>query len=508
VIRWRLQPLGDGTPVPLAAGHPVVLGRGSMCDAQVSHDTVSRHHAELTAEPERVVVRDLGSANGTFVNGRRVRSTELRDGEEIRFGEIAFRLERQRPTPREPGEPLPAGTLVRAVDVTSGSGPLARLTAARLAALVELAGRLSGEITPERVLASVATLAVELLPADRAAVLLLEEGEGLRVAATHRGGAAALEVPGSIVWRAIDERAAVITDDAGADARFQSGSVVRQRIRSALAVPLLGDDGSVLGALYLDSLARSGGFADEEAALAFAFAGLAAVTLARARWAEAARRDAVARSRLERYFAPAVAARIAERRSAPRPGGERLPATVLFSDLRGFVGLAESSAPEAVAALLSEYFEAMVEIVFAQGGTLDKFIGDALLAVWGAPEPTPDDTARAVAAAIAMQRKTYELNTQWRSEGQGKPALAAGMGLHAGDVFAGMIGSARRLEYTVIGDVVNVASRLCDAAAPGEILVTTAVQAAVPPGIRVVRRGELALSGRAEPIPIWRVEES
>ena len=505
MIHWRLQPLGAGAPVPLVAGHPVVLGRGSMCEAQVSHDTVSRHHAELTAERDHVAVRDLGSANGTFVNGRRITAAGLKAGEEIRFGELAFRLEPQPRTPREPAEPLPAGTLVRAVDVASGSGPLARITAARLAALVELAGRLSGEITPERVLDSVAGLAVELLPADRAAVLLLEEGERLRVAATRSGGPAPTEVPRSIVWRAIDERAAVITGDAGADARFQSGSVVRQRIRSALAVPLLADDGSVLGALYLDSLARRGGFADDEAALAFAFAGLAAVTLARARWAESARRDAVARSRLERYFAPAVAARIAERRSAPRPGGERLTATVLFSDLRGFVGSAESSAPEAVAAHLSEYFEAMVEIVFAQGGTLDKFIGDGLLAVWGAPEPGSDDPARAVAAALAMRRKTQELNLRWR--GEGKPELSAGMGLHAGEVFAGMIGSSRRLEYTVIGDVVNVASRLCDAAAPEEILVTTAVQAELPAGIRVVRRSDLALSGRAEPIPIWRVEE-
>jgi adenylate cyclase len=505
VSRWRLQPLGEGTPLLLDAGRPVVLGRGSMCEAQVADDTVSRHHAELAPGRDHVLVRDLGSANGTFVNGRRIASRELRDGEEISFGELAFRLERRPATPREPGESLPAGTQVRAVDVASGSGPLARLTAARLAALVELAGRLSGEITPERVLESVAGLAVELLPAERAAVILLEDGERLRMAATRSGGAAALEVPGSIVWRAIDERAAVITDDAGADPRFQSGSVVRQRIRSALCVPLLADDGSVLGALYLDAPARSGGFADEEAALAFAFAGLAAVTLARARWAELARRDAVARSRLERYFAPQVAARIAERRSAPRPGGERLPVTVLFSDVRGFVGLAESSAPEAVAAHLSEYFDAMVEIVFAQGGTLDKFIGDALLAVWGAPEPGPDDPARAVAAALAMRRKLHELNPQWR--GEGKPALSAGMGLHAGEVFAGMIGSARRLEYTVIGDVVNVASRLCDAAAPGEILITSAVQAALSPEISVVRRGDLALSGRAEPIPIWRVED-
>jgi adenylate cyclase len=476
-----------------------------MCDVRVSDDTVSRHHAELSGKGNHVLVRDLGSANGTFMNGRRITSAELREGEEIRFGELGFVLEKRPPTPREPSEPLPDGTVVRAVDVASGDGPLARLTAERLAALVDLAGRLSGEITPERVLESVADLAVELLPADRAAVVLLEVGERLRVAATRSKAEAAPEVPRSIVWRAIDERIAVLTADAGADARFQSGSVVRQGIRSALCVPLLAEDGSVLGALYLDSRERRGGFAEPEAALAFAFAGLAAVTLARARWAEAARRDAVARSRLERFFAPAVAAKIANRRSAPRPGGERLPVTVLFSDVRGFVGLAESQPPEAVAAHLSEYFEAMVEIVFRHGGTLDKFIGDALLAVWGAPEPEPDDTIRAVAAAVAMRRTLAELSTRWR--GEGKPVLTAGMGLHAGEVFAGTVGSSRRLEFTVIGDVVNVASRLCDAAEPGEILVTDAVKAALKPGTTTTERSNLEIRGRMGPIHAWRVEE-
>jgi adenylate cyclase len=159
-----------------------------------------------------------------------------------------------------------------------------------------------------------------------------------------------------------------------------------------------------------------------------------------------------------------------------------------------------------VAAHLSEYFEAMVEIVFQHGGTLDKFIGDALLAVWGAPEPRPDDTIRAVAAAVAMRRSLAELNTRWR--GEGKPVLTAGMGLHAGEVFAGTIGSARRLEYTVIGDVVNVASRLCDAAEPGEILITDTVKAGLEPGITTVPRTNLEIRGRKGPIHAWRVEDS
>jgi adenylate cyclase len=145
-------------------------------------------------------------------------------------------------------------------------------------------------------------------------------------------------------------------------------------------------------------------------------------------------------------------------------------------------------APDVMAATLSEFFGAMVDCVFRHGGTLDKFIGDAVMAQWGAPEGGPDDADRAMHAAIDMQETLARLNARWRAEGARRPELSMGVGVAYGEVFAGNIGSERRLEFTVIGEAVNHASRLCDAAAGGEILVTEAVRAALrePPPLRVV----------------------
>lgn len=155
-------------------------------------------------------------------------------------------------------------------------------------------------------------------------------------------------------------------------------------------------------------------------------------------------------------------------------GGEQCRVAVLFSDIRGFSALSQTLAPEAIARQLSEYFTAMVACVFRNAGTLDKFIGDALMAQWGAPAGTPDDADRAVQAAIDMMEAVDRLNATWHRAG--RPALGVGIGLSYGDVFAGHVGSEQRLEFTVIGDAVNTASRLCAAAEAGEILLSDALR--------------------------------
>jgi class 3 adenylate cyclase len=151
-------------------------------------------------------------------------------------------------------------------------------------------------------------------------------------------------------------------------------------------------------------------------------------------------------------------------------GGDKRKVAVLFSDIRGFTALSETMSADTMAKLLTEYFTEMVECVFRHGGTLDKFIGDAVMAQWGAPIGEHDDCDRAMQAALDMMEELDRLNARWRSEG--RPVLQIGIGLNVGDVFAGNIGSDRRLEYTVIGDPVNVSSRLCGAAGPGEILLS------------------------------------
>ncbi len=483
-----------------------MAGRTAGSELHLDHDTVSRQHAELRADESGIALRDLGSANGTRVNGARVATGRLSANDVVTFGSVAFRVARVEDSPI-PSDDLPVGTQVRAVDVHSGGGPLARLAAERLARLVDLARQLSGEIETDRVLALVVSQAAALLPADRVALLLVDEvtGELAAVHQSNRLGDAAVQVPRSIARRAIAERAPLITQNAALDARFEGRSVQASQVRAALCVPLMADQERSLGVLYVDSLTSAGAFSEDDAALCMAFGGLAAVSIAKAHYALAARREEVTRANFERFFAPGVAARIAASRSGVRPGGERRPVTVLYSDVRGFTGLAETLPPETVAALLSDYFAAMVELVFEHGGTLDKFIGDALLAVWGAPLAAPDDADRALAAAQSMQVQSALLNAKWTD--QGRPPLGIGVGLHHGEAFTGTIGSPRRLDYTVIGDVVNVAARLCDAANAGEIVLSEAVgrRLSDPPS---QGRESLRLRGREEAVAVFRIQRS
>jgi adenylate cyclase len=259
----------------------------------------------------------------------------------------------------------------------------------------------------------------------------------------------------------------------------------------------------LLGLLYVDNLTTTNTFTDEDLQFLVAFSGLAAIGIKNSRYAEQIRREVTVRSNFERYFAPNVAADIAQREGAIRQGGERRPTTVLFSDIRGFTAMAESMGPDAIAQLLSEYFTEMVEVIFEHGGTLDKFIGDAIMALWGSPIAHADDTDRAVRAAIAMQRSIARLNERWAS--QGRPEIGVGIGINHGEVFAGNIGSHRRLEYTVIGDAVNVAARLCAQASPGEILVSEALLGVVRDQVSAEFLPEMALKGKAQVVQVYRV---
>ena len=210
---------------------------------------------------------------------------------------------------------------------------------------------------------------------------------------------------------------ALQTDNAAADERFTGKSVVQQSVRGAMCAPLLAEGDEVLGLLYVDNLATPGRFSEEDLQFLAAFAGIAAGGIRAARSAERAQREAMMRSNFERYFAPSVAADIAGRQGAIQLGGARQPVTVLFSDIRGFTALAESMAPDAIAGLLSAYFTEMVDVIFDHGGTLDKFIGDAIMAQWGAPIRHPDDAERALAAAVGMLRAVQEINARWIGAG-------------------------------------------------------------------------------------------
>ena len=515
----------------LPTGSAVVVGRGVMSDIALYDPTISRRHAELTAGPDGVHVRDLGSSNGTSVNGARIAIGLMQAGDSITFGKVVFQLEEvpeTGPERRRPDQTLtPHGTIVRQLQVRGGvvpveiavdasAGPAGQLrlaaeneaerTTKKLSLLLEISQKLSSEFDLDRLLGTVADVTFEIINVDRVSIMLMNERTGElvpRISRSRLGETEFNHVPRSIAQKVVDERVAVLSHDAASDSRFVGHSIVTHGVKSAMCSPLMAAGDEVLGLLYVDSLTSANSFSDEDLQFLVAFSGLTASGIRNSRYADQLQREATVRSNFERYFAPNVAAEIAQQQGAVALGGDRRPLTVLFSDIRGFTSLSERMTPEEIAQLLSDYFSEMVEIVFEHGGTLDKFIGDAVMALWGAPIAHADDTDRALAAAVAMQRSLVALNARWASAG--RQQIGVGIGINYGEAFAGNIGSHRRLEYTVIGDAVNTAARLCKNAEAGEILVGSTFR-------EVVRRKDwfepvpgMTMRGKTNVVDVWRV---
>jgi adenylate cyclase len=509
---WALEGVGHSHRIDLAPGPPIVVGRAIEADAIVPDVAVSRRHAEIQVGDGDVRIVDLGSANGTRVNGGRIKEAFLTPGDTVQFGKLRYRLTSDGPVAA--GEASPDGTVVRSVDLGGGAVALAdarilqeNQQAHQLARLVDLAKRLSGELELDKLITAVVELTFDLLPVDRVSLLLLDPATGDLVPALSKsrvGDEASVRVPRSIGRRAVADRTPILTENAVADERFKSGSVMVQSVRGAICTPLLASKDRVLGVLYVDTLTATRGFSEDEATLLYAFGGLAAVSIGKVRYAEEIQRETEVRTNFERFFAPGVAARIAHETGAVRLGGDRRPVTVLFSDIRGFTGIAESMAPDRLGRWLSEYFTEMVDLVFEHGGTLDKFIGDAIMAVWGAPLAGLDDADHALRAALAMQARLRVLNERFRLRGD--PPCDVGIGMSHGEVFAGYLGSERRLEYSVIGDTVNIASRLCEVAKRGEVLLTEQVRDALTSRFELQPMTALDLRGKQERVGVWKAE--
>ena len=211
--------------------------------------------------------------------------------------------------------------------------------------------------------------------------------------------------------------------------------------------------------------------------------------------------QAAARTTLASFVPQQLVDRLAAHpESAIEP--QELVVTVLFSDIRGFSTLAERLPARDIAPIIGRHLEAMAEVVLAHGGTIDKFQGDAVMAVFGAPEPQDDHAERALRCAVAMQARQAQLNVDgWGSD---VPTLGVGIGVNTGSVIAGTVGGGGRLEYTVVGDAVNVAQRLQSEAEAGEI-VATATTVAAAPTIAVTSIGPRAVKGREEKVEVFQV---
>ncbi|MCA1816771.1 MAG: GAF domain-containing protein [Acidobacteria bacterium] len=390
-----------------------------------------------------------------------------------------------------------------------------RRKATILALLYDLSRTLGSVFDLKTLFEKVTDILFRVTPADRAVALLVADGgdaggaELLPVAARMRDGGGAAEATTLTVSRTISdkvmrERVALLSQDATADPQFAGAkSIVSGGVRSTICAPLVVED-HVHGVLYADRLDPSSVFTRDDLELLSAIAAQTAVAVESVRAHERLAREEVARANYSRFLPEHVVRQMLERPDSFQPGGVSQLVTVLFADIRGFTRLAEHAPPAEVVALLNRYFSAMTEVIFAHGGTLDKFIGDGLLALFGAPRATDADAANAAACAAAMQRRAASLCHELRAAGL--PEVSVGIGLHTGEAIVGYVGSETRLEYTAIGDTVNLAARLESHAPGGCVLASEATARALPPAEFPLRAGEtLTVKNRTQPVQVYEL---
>ncbi len=307
----------------------------------------------------------------------------------------------------------------------------------------------------------------------------------------------------TITQKVMREKVALLSQDAKTDVQFSGAeSIVAQGVRSTICAPLI-TESNVHGVIYADRLDPFAAFSQDHLELISAVAAQTAVTVETVKAHKRLAREEVARANYSRFMPEYVVKQMLDNPNSFRLGGVNQKITVLFADIRGFTAISEKEKPENVVNLLNKYFSAMTEIIFEHGGTLDKFTGDGLMAIFGAPTVSEEDALNAVKAAITMQKRLEPLNKELTAEGFGR--ISVGIGLHTGEATVGYIGSDMRSEYTAIGDTVNLASRLESNATGGQILMSDATMEASGNLIPVNTLEPLSVKNREQKVNVLEV---
>jgi adenylate cyclase len=501
------------------------IGRGDDNDIVLEDPSrsISRFHAQIVLNPDsRSILTDLKSANGTFVNEQILDGpVALAQDDVVRIGpyrlvyrdtfvppqqerrtppafEIetaAFALDQLQDRPR---------LLVPSDTETVASSPQLRA----LELLHEVGVRLARTVTETDVTETSVDLLFRIEGVQRATLMSWDDDQqafrqadlyargGKKMTETNPGpfDPRSLVLSSSILRKVREENRPMHIRDARSHSEAaRSLSIMRAGIQAAFCSPLT-FQGRFLGVLYADNLLSPDAFSSDDFRLFTTIAAQAGLALSSALTRGQLLKREVQQAAMRLYLSPQVADLITAADGGIELGGLLQPVAVLFADIRNFTQLSEQMDAREVVLLLNEFFTAMTGVILDDGGTLDKYIGDCVMALFGAPVPAEGDVQRAVDAAIHMQREVARLNAKIR----------IGIGIHTGPAVVGNIGSEQRMQYTAIGDTVNVAARLVRIAEPGQVIVSEDVRNSAEGSFQPL--GEVELKGRQGKMNIYSLE--
>jgi adenylate cyclase len=503
------------------------IGRHPMQSIQVLDPQVSKAHLVVEMDSANSwVVRDKGSLNGTELNGERLEGSEkLRHRDRIKVGNCMMLFwdprsvatgdhtvtigDRVQTSIREAFDQRAAAEFLP-VDELEDEGALRRdYEKLRLANMLH--NDIALQVRLEELLPQILDSLLTLFKADRGVILLADRpGDELQVRAVKvRGGGLSTDIALSqtMVKQVLEGEKAVLTHDAQQDKRFSAAhSVIISGIRSSMCAPLIGRDRGVFGVIHLDSLYATGQFTERDLSVLQGVAHQAAVGIENAMLVSQIEHEAIMRQNFEKMFSPKIVEQMIEGKLKIEKGGTLKQVAVMFTDIRGFTELARRWPPQEVVKLLNEYFEVIVDVIFDFDGTVDKFIGDSVMAMWGTPVEDEDSVSKALMAAVEIQTALDKFNALRKLDGLTE--IKTGIGIDYGEMVVGYMGSSKTLSYTVVGDPVNFASRLCAAAEGHEILISDKAYSLTDRSIGVKSTESIEFKGYDQAIEHWSVQNT
>jgi len=512
------------------SGPNFTIGRAGQNDLCILDNSISRLHACVVTEKDRILIVDQKSNNGVLVNDIKHLSTVLKDLDILTLGnsKLQFLIKQPSSTDSNSGivfiEKLDYDLDKSIMIDVEGIDQLKKQWAAestgkvdfhlnqknyrKLQAMLKVSTAVANLFDLQELINELMNVIFTETNASRGFMMLYNTDQNIptlvpvAVRKLHSTDED-ITVSSTLINIVVQQKKALLSSDLLNDERFNMGqSIIANQIRSCMVAPLSYQN-EILGIIHLDSNVITTIFTQDDLELLIAIANQAAVCIKNAHLVKKITEEENKRSKLAQYFPPEQVTLLMKDQLQITLGGKTEDVTIIFCDIRSFTKISEGMNAEGVMNFLNDFFSVMTEIVFRNGGMVDNFMGDCILAVFGGPFLNERHQESAVLAAIEMQKAQIELNKRFEQEG--RKTFQIGIGIHSGEVSRGNIGSVQLKKYTVIGSNVNVCSRLCSVAKAGQILVSTSTHQALPPTIQTEQLDPVIVKNVTEPLIPYRV---